>query len=132
MADTTKVILLKGDKRNPESSEHIIKFPGGSIAVARTSDNEYWAHIEVNKRELLEDEVRGSKFGEITELYIKPEFRSKRIGEELISQAKRFARERGWNALEVGAPDLPRSQRTVNFYLRNGFSEIGPRLELNV
>ena len=74
----------------------------------------------------------GGKFGEITELYIKPEFRSKRIGEELISQAKRFARERGWNALEVGAPDLPRSQRTVNFYLRNGFSEIGPRLELNV
>ena len=67
MADTTKVILLKGDKRNPESSEHIIKFPGGSIAVARTSDNEYWAHIEVNKRELLEDEVRGSKFGEITD-----------------------------------------------------------------
>ena len=48
---TTKVILLKGDRRNPESAEHIIKFPGGSIAVTRTSDNEYWAHIQVNRKE---------------------------------------------------------------------------------
>ena len=74
----------------------------------------------------------GGKFGEITELYIKPEFRSKKIGEELITQAKRFAKERGWSVLEVGAPDVPRYQRTVNFYIKNGFSEIGPRLELNV
>lgn len=74
----------------------------------------------------------GGKFGEITELYIKPEFRSKKIGEKLISQAKGFAKERGWEVLEVGAPDVPRCQRTVNFYLNNGFSEIGPRLEVNV
>lgn len=74
----------------------------------------------------------GGKFGEITELYIKPEFRSKNIGEDLISQAKRFAKERDWSVLEVGAPDMPRCQRTVNFYIKNGFSEIGPRLELNV
>ena len=40
----------------------------------------------------------GGKFGEITELYIKPEFRSKKIGEKLISQAKGFAKERGWCA----------------------------------
>jgi GNAT superfamily N-acetyltransferase len=74
----------------------------------------------------------GGKFGEITELYIKPEIRSRKIGEEMISQAREFARQRGWEVLEVGAPDLPRCQRTVNFYLKNGFSEVGPRLEIDV
>lgn len=36
----------KGEKLEPE--EHRIHFPGGCIAVARTSDGEYWAHISVN------------------------------------------------------------------------------------
>ena len=48
MAATAKVIELKGDPQHPESAEHIIKFPGGSISVCRTNDREYWAHIEVN------------------------------------------------------------------------------------
>jgi GNAT superfamily N-acetyltransferase len=74
----------------------------------------------------------GGKFGEVTELYVKPDFRSQKIGEQLIAKASGFARERGWSVLEVGAPDAPRSQRTVNFYLNNGFSEIGPRLEINL
>ncbi len=30
--------------------------------------------------------------------------------------------------LEVGAPSVPKWQRTVDFYLRNGFEEVGPRL----
>jgi len=74
----------------------------------------------------------GGKFGEISELYIKPDFRSQKIGAQLITQARDFARERAWEILEVGAPDVPRCQRTVNFYLNNGFSEIGPRLEIDV
>jgi GNAT superfamily N-acetyltransferase len=74
----------------------------------------------------------GGKFGEITEFYIKPAFRSQKVGEKLISHVKDFAKERGWGTLEVGAPDLPRCQRTMNFYLSSGFSEIGPRLGINV
>jgi len=66
MAATAKVIELKGDPKRPESAEHIIIFPGGSISVCRTSNNEYWAHIEVNKDKILIDEaVRESAFGEI-------------------------------------------------------------------
>ncbi len=74
----------------------------------------------------------GGKFGEITELYVKPEFRSGKIGELLISRAREFARGRAWEVLEVGAPDVPRCQRTLDFYLENGFSEVGPRLEMAV
>jgi hypothetical protein len=68
MGDTAKVIVLKGDRRNPESAEHIIVFPGGSISVTRTSNNEYWAHIEVNhpeKGQLIGEAVRESKLGEV-------------------------------------------------------------------
>lgn len=65
--DTAKVILLKGDKSNPESTEHIIKFPGGSIAVCRTSNNEYWAHIEVNHGQANLESVRESANGLIVD-----------------------------------------------------------------
>ena len=65
MAATAKVIDLKGNPNNPESAEHIIRFPGGSIAVCRTSNEEYWAHIEVNRHEIIEGTTRGSKIGEI-------------------------------------------------------------------
>jgi len=66
MAETAKVMHLKGDPRKPESSEHIIKFPGGCISVCRTSDNEYWAHITAYKGTIIDDTVRESKNGCIT------------------------------------------------------------------
>jgi hypothetical protein len=62
-----KEINLKGDKSNPESAEHVITFPGGSISVCRTSDNKYWAHIEVYSKDGNPrlDSTRESKFGKI-------------------------------------------------------------------
>ncbi len=72
------------------------------------------------------------KFGEIAELYIEPEHRSAGIGASLVDAAVRLGRERGWSLLEVGAPDVPRWQRTVDFYMRCGFSVVGPRLTLSL
>ncbi|MCG8354004.1 MAG: GNAT family N-acetyltransferase, partial [Kiloniellales bacterium] len=69
-------------------------------------------------------------FGEITELYIDPRYRSSGLGATMIEAAERVARERGWPRLEVGAPDVPRWQRTVDFYTRYGFVQVGPRLKL--
>ena len=64
MAPTAKVIEIKGNPKNPESAEHIIKFPGGSISVCRTTNNEYWVHMEVNDIEIGES-IRQSVLGEI-------------------------------------------------------------------
>ena len=72
----------------------------------------------------------GGRFGEISELYVVPDFRSKGVGALLIQAAVAFGRERGWPHLAVGAPSVPTWQRTVDFYLRHGFEEVGPRLEL--
>ena len=74
----------------------------------------------------------GGPFGEITEFYIKPDYRSRGIGAALIKAAKNFATEKGWPVLEVGAPPIDSSPRTINFYLENGFSQIGPRLEITL
>ena len=46
-----KKIELKGDPANPESAEHVIVFPGGSFSICRTTDNNYWVHIEVHTPE---------------------------------------------------------------------------------
>ncbi len=74
----------------------------------------------------------GGQFGEISELYVAPDYRSIGVGARLVGAAAEFGRERGWPDLEVGAPGVPIWQRTVDFYLRNGFEEVGPRLDLRL
>ncbi len=74
----------------------------------------------------------GGRFGEISEFYVVPDFRSKGVGALLMEAAVSFGRERGWPNIEVGAPSVPTWQRTVDFYLRHGFEEVGPRLDLRL
>ena len=74
----------------------------------------------------------GGCFGEISELYVVPDHRSKSVGALLLDQAISFGRKRGWPNIEVGAPNPPMWQRTVDFYLRHGFEEVGPRLDLEL
>lgn len=70
----------------------------------------------------------GGKFGEISELYVRPDLRSQGIAPRLIAVALAEGHARGWTRLEVGAPEQPKWKRTFDFYLRNGFEEVGPRL----
>ncbi len=70
----------------------------------------------------------GGKFGEISELYVRPEMRSIGVAQRLLDYAQQEALARGWKRIEVGAPGQPDWHRTLNFYLRNGFDEVGPRL----
>lgn len=74
----------------------------------------------------------GGRFGEICELYVGPDDRSAGLGRHLIEAAVDYARNAGWTRLEVGAPEQPRWQRTTDFYLANGFTQVGPRLRLPI
>jgi len=74
----------------------------------------------------------GGRFGTIAEFYVVPEQRSGGLGARLVAAAVEEARRRGWRRLEVGAPAVPLWQRSVDFYRRCGFAEIGPRLSLPV
>lgn len=69
-------------------------------------------------------------FGQITELYVRPEQRSTGVAKRLLAQAVAHGRERGWRRIDVGAPPQPQWVRTVAFYKSNGFTEVGPRLKI--
>ncbi|UPJ47878.1 GNAT family N-acetyltransferase [Bradyrhizobium sp. 200] len=68
----------------------------------------------------------------ITELYVVPEYRSRRVAEQLLHAAMAQGRERGWGRLEVGAPRQPQWARSLQFYERSGFQEIGPHLGIKL
>ncbi len=67
-------------------------------------------------------------FGEISEFYVKSNWRSSGVGAKLIQAAKKFGMDKGWSELEVGAPPQPTWQRTLDFYISQGFEYSGPRL----
>jgi GNAT superfamily N-acetyltransferase len=67
--------------------------------------------------------------GTIQELYVTSASRSAAVGAALLRAVIELGQRSGWNRLEVGAPSQARWQRTIDFYKRNGFEEIGPRLQ---
>lgn len=66
-------------------------------------------------------------YGTIPELYIRKAYRSKQIGNQLLTKAFSFSLSKGWNRLEVTTPPLPEFERTLNFYENNGFEITGGR-----
>lgn len=72
----------------------------------------------------------GGAFGVITELYTASTHRSSGIAPQLIDAGIVLGGERGWRRLEVGVPHQPTWARSLQFYLGQGFTEVGPRLRL--
>ena len=70
----------------------------------------------------------GGCYGAINELYVPPKHRNRHVGKLLVETAKDYGRKRGWKRLDVTAPPSEMWQRTVNFYLREGFTHTGPKL----
>jgi GNAT superfamily N-acetyltransferase len=71
----------------------------------------------------------GGRFGVIREFYVVPKMRSKGIGKALLEKAKEFSQNKGWKRIEVTPPSKEKHLRTYDFYAREGFREIGPRLK---
>ncbi len=97
--------------------------------LATTNDGRDVGLITLNECAAI---YAGGHFGEISELYVVPGYRSKSVGALLIETAITLGRRRRWPNIEVGAPSPPTWQRTVDFYLRHGFEEVGPRLDLEL
>jgi len=113
-----------------ETSRQLIKEKSGVWAfLASTGTGERVGVLTLNECAAI---YAGGYFGEITELYVIPEYRSSNVGAALVDAAADFGRKRGWKNIEVGAPEVPRWERTLAFYIRHGFREVGPRLDLTL
>ncbi len=69
--------------------------------------------------------------GAINELYVVPEYRSEGVGKILLDEVRKLAESRDWKRIEVTTPGES-FEKTMRFYLREGFMEIGPRLKLEI
>ncbi|MBS4096964.1 MAG: GNAT family N-acetyltransferase [Sulfuricella sp.] len=69
----------------------------------------------------------GGTFGIVTELYVRPDLRSGRIGERLLESAREHGKRAGWVRLEVTTPPLPEFERSLYFYQTHGFEIAGGR-----
>ena len=88
--------------------------------VAKTATGEIVGVLTLNECSAI---YACGNFGEISELYVDASHRSSGVGAKLIEAAKEFGILRGWSEIEVGAPHQPKWQRTVNFYMSQGFGQ---------
>lgn len=65
--------------------------------------------------------------GIIPEFYVRPGFRSQKVGSDLLAQAKLFGKARNWKRLEVTTPPLPQFEKSLAFYEHEGFAVSGGR-----
>ncbi len=114
-------------------------FIKGAQSLLKSDTSQFWAMVaETENQEVVGvltlNECAAihsaGQFGEIMEIYILPSLRSEGIGRQLILAAKQFASEKGWSYLETGTPEQPKWQQTHDFYIREGFREMGARLKL--
>lgn len=75
--------------------------------------------------------ARGN-FGVINELYIIPEFRSRKVGQKLIDFSIEVAKKKNWSRLELDTPEIEKAERTIQFYIKEGFTPIGLRMKKNI
>lgn len=72
------------------------------------------------------------RYGLITEFFVDPVHRSRGVGERMIAHAADLGRRRNWSCIELNTPGGDEGRRAVNFYLREGFRNIGPTLKLSL
>lgn len=103
----------------------------GSMQIFLACDNEYCVGF-IGLSEACALYAHG-KYGIITELFVIPEYRNKKIGKLLIEQACDIAIKKHWKRLEVTTPSLPEFQKSLDFYVANDFMITGGRkLKLDI
>jgi GNAT superfamily N-acetyltransferase len=70
------------------------------------------------------------RYATIQDLWVRPDWRSRAIGRDLIEAFCDLAREQGAKRIEVGLPreTFARIGATEAFYRANGFEHLGPRM----
>lgn len=78
----------------------------------------------------LKFDHRKSKYVEVENMGVSPEYRSMGIGHLLIAEAKKWAKSKGISKLFVVA--YSKNEKAVKFYKREGFGDVGLEMEMTV
>ncbi|WP_165763887.1 GNAT family N-acetyltransferase [Halalkalibacter urbisdiaboli] len=63
----------------------------------------------------------GGEFGIIQEFFVRPSYRSKKVGTQLLAAVSNFSRIMKWKRVEVATPPIPQFARSYMFYQSHGF-----------
>ena len=120
---------IADNKQAKTFCQNLLKNENYVVFIATDSKNSASGMITLNEGLSV---YAGGTFGIIREFYVIKQKRSSGIGKALLHSAVEFARSKGWKRLEVTPPHKEEWRRTYNFYMREGFIEIGPRLKLEI
>lgn len=72
------------------------------------------------------------RYGILNELWVRPDARSLGVGAQVIDFCVHFARDHGWQRIDVSAPPNANWERTFAFYQKRGFVLTGRKLKILV
>jgi GNAT superfamily N-acetyltransferase len=72
--------------------------------------------------------AKGS-FGVVNELYVIPEFRSKKVGQKLMEYVTAYGKTQHWERIELDTPKPEGAVKALNFYINEGFIKSGYRMK---
>lgn len=127
-------LLLELD---PNESENIEKMSLDSICKELFITAKIWAFLAKSEGQYIgiitlhecASIYAGGVFGEISEFYVLPEFRSHKVGELLLHAAINKGKKLEWKRLEVGTPLPEQNPKSIQFYLKRSFQITGTRLK---
>jgi len=105
----------------------LVNDPNSICFVAENSDSKLVGYFAASDKSIS---YRKSKYLEVDNMGVMPEYRSQGIGKELMDECKRWAKEKGYQKLFVNS--YYKNEKAIKFYKRCGFGEIDVSLELNI
>jgi GNAT superfamily N-acetyltransferase len=102
---------------DPEVGALLVAEAGGEIIGVLAASWQHAIHVP-------------GRYGTIQDLWVRRDWRSRALGQQLVEALVELAAEAGVARLEVGLPqeDFPQLAATERFYLSNGFTHLGPRM----
>lgn len=107
--------------------KELVNDPDSLCLLAETNSREIVGYLAASPKPIS---YRRSRYAEIDNMGVKPEYRSQGIGKQLIKECTTWACEQGYHRLFVNA--YAKNKQALSFYEKNGFSVIDISLELNI
>ncbi len=121
-----KIDWAQSDEGGKKYFTELLKSSNSICLIAKDNDKNIGYLVACPK----EIPYRLSKYIEIENMGVIPEYRCRGIGQKLIDECLKIAKERGFQKVYVNA--YFKNIGAINFYKKNGFTEIDLSLEKSI